>query len=108
MTELIKVLKRCIKQNDLNSKSYDGMYSTLCVFGIKNDNLEYAFAKSVLYKISNGTLTEYTPTKAAIGGFTSEKFDYKAIPLIRFLPISFIYLRVVVLISFVVLVGKNG
>jgi hypothetical protein len=53
------------------------MYSTLCVFGIKNDNSEYAFAKSVLYKMSNGTLTEYTRTKAAIGGFTSENFDYK-------------------------------
>ena len=84
------------------------MYSTLCVFGIKNDNSEYAFAKSVLYKISNGTLTEYTPTKAAFGGFTSEKFDYKAIPLIRFLPISFIYLRVVVLIRLFVMVVKNG
>lgn len=108
MPEFNKGLKYELKQNDSNSKSCDGIDSMLCVFGTKNDNLEYAFAKSVLYKISNGILAESTCSKAAIGGFTSEKCAYKVIPLIRFLPIFFIYLRMVVLISLVAIQVKKG
>jgi serine phosphatase RsbU (regulator of sigma subunit) len=77
LSELNKGVKDALKQNDSESKSRDGMDIALCVFDIKNDRVEYAGANRVLYKISNGTLTEYTPTKAAIGGFTSVDFDYK-------------------------------
>jgi serine phosphatase RsbU (regulator of sigma subunit) len=77
LSELNKGVKDALKQNDSESKSRDGMDIALCVFDIKNDKVEYAGANRVLYKISNGTLTEYSPTKAAIGGFTSENFDYK-------------------------------
>ncbi len=49
----------------------------LCCFDFINKRIQYAGANRVLYKISNSELTEYSPTKSAIGGFTSENFEYK-------------------------------
>ena len=76
LSELNKGVKAALKQNDTNSKSRDGMDIALCAFDLSNKKLQFAGANRVLYKISNGELTEYAPTKSAIGGFTSEDFEY--------------------------------
>ncbi len=77
LSELNNGVKAALKQNDTDSKSRDGMDIVLCAFDFKNKKLQYAGANRVLYKISNGEITEYVPTKSAIGGFTSENFEYK-------------------------------
>lgn len=77
LSELNKGVKAALKQNDTDSKSRDGMDIVLCAFDFKDKKLQYAGANRVLYKISKGELTEYSPTKSAIGGFTSENFEFK-------------------------------
>ena len=77
LSELNKGVKAALKQNDSDSKSLDGMDIVLCAFDFKNKKLQYAGANRVLYKISKGALTEYPPTKSAIGGFTPENFEFK-------------------------------
>jgi serine phosphatase RsbU (regulator of sigma subunit) len=74
--ELNNGVKEALKQNDLGSTSRDGMDIVLCAFDIENNKLEYAGANRTLYKISSGELTEYSPSKSAIGGFTSLDFQY--------------------------------
>ena len=77
LSELNRGVKAALKQNNTDSKSRDGMDIALCSFDFKNKNIQYAGANRVLYKISNGELTEYAPTKSAIGGFTAENFEFK-------------------------------
>ena len=77
LSELNKGVKAALKQNDTDSKSRDGMDIVLCAFDFKNKKLQYAGANRVLYKISNSEITEYSPTKSAIGGFTPEDFEFK-------------------------------
>ena len=77
LAELNNGVKSALKQNNTDSKSRDGMDIALCSFDFKNKKIQYSGANRVLYKISNGELTEYAPTKSAIGGFTPENFEYK-------------------------------
>ncbi|MBL0328067.1 MAG: tetratricopeptide repeat protein [Bacteroidetes bacterium] len=77
LSELNKGVKEALKQNDSDSKSRDGMDIALCAVDFVKKKLYYAGANRVLYKISNGQLFGYAPTKSAIGGFTPEDFDYK-------------------------------
>ena len=77
LSELNKGVKAALKQNNTDSKSRDGMDIALCSFDFKNRQIQYSGANRVLYKISKGELTEYSPTKSAIGGFTAENFEYK-------------------------------
>jgi serine phosphatase RsbU (regulator of sigma subunit)/uncharacterized protein HemY len=74
--ELNRGVKNALKQNDLSSKSRDGMDIVLCAFDPKNKTVNYSGANRTLYHISKGELKEYPPTKSAIGGFTSENFEY--------------------------------
>lgn len=77
LSELNKGVKAALKQNNTDSKSRDGMDIALCSFDFINKKIQYAGANRVLYRISNYELTEYAPTKSAIGGFTQEDFEYK-------------------------------
>lgn len=77
LAELNKGVKAALKQNNTDSKSRDGMDIALCSFDFTNKKVQYSGANRVLYKISGAELTEYAPTKSAIGGLTEENFEFK-------------------------------
>jgi len=76
-------VKNTLKQNEGTQISRDGMDIALCCFDLSKNSLKYAGANRPLWIIREGKLTEYKPTKAAIGGFTSteQKFAVNEIAL---------------------------
>ncbi len=70
-------LKQRLKQNEKQSNNKDGMDIVLCAFDLKNLQLQYSGANRPLYIIRNGEPMEVAPTKSAIGGFTSDNFEFK-------------------------------
>lgn len=75
--ELNNGVKEALKQNEAGSTSRDGMDIALCVIDENNRVLNYSGANRMLYKISKGVLTDYAPTKSAIGGFTPLNFIFQ-------------------------------
>jgi serine phosphatase RsbU (regulator of sigma subunit) len=75
--ELNNGVKEALKQNDSDSTSRDGMDIALCVIDENRNMLNYAGANRMLYKISKGVLTDYAPTKTAIGGFTPLNYTFR-------------------------------
>jgi serine phosphatase RsbU (regulator of sigma subunit) len=76
-------VKTTLKQNEEQKKSQDGMDIALCCFDLSKNILRYAGANRPLWLIRNGKLTEYKPTKSAIGGYTetTQKFETHEIAL---------------------------
>ncbi len=76
-------LKHRLKQNGEHSKNKDGMDIVLCSFDLKNKAMQYAGANRPLYIVRDNKPLEFTPTKAAIGGYTDDerKFDNNTIQL---------------------------
>jgi serine phosphatase RsbU (regulator of sigma subunit) len=75
--ELNNGVKEALKQNETGSTSRDGMDIALCVIDENKRILNYSGANRMLYKISKGVLTDYAPTKSAIGGFTPLNFTFQ-------------------------------
>ena len=79
--ELNKQIRDTLRQKDVNSELRDGMDIALCCFDFKNRKVEYAGANRPLYQVSAGKLTVHAPTKAAIGGFTTDEQVYANVEL---------------------------
>ncbi|MFL5763046.1 MAG: tetratricopeptide repeat protein [Bacteroidia bacterium] len=77
LSELNKSVKKTLKQNDKNSVSRDGMDIALCQFDLEALKMQYAGANRPVYIIREGILTEYAPTKAAIGGLTEDQKQFE-------------------------------
>lgn len=71
-------VKKALRQNEKDSASRDGMDIALCIFDLKNKTLEYSGANRPLYYIRDNKLHEIAPTKAAIGGTTSNDQEFKS------------------------------
>ena len=78
LSSLNKGVKKALRQNEQNSMSRDGMDIALIIFDLKNNTLEYAGANRPLYYIRENKLHDITPTKAAIGGTTSNEQEFKS------------------------------
>lgn len=78
LSSLNKGVKKALRQNEENSMSRDGMDIALIIFDLKNNTIEYAGANRPLYYIRENTLNEIPPTKAAIGGTTSNDQEFKS------------------------------
>lgn len=78
VSSLNKGVKKALRQNEENSMSRDGMDIALIIFDLKNKTLEYAGANRPLYYIRDNKLNEIAPTKAAIGGTTSNEQEFKS------------------------------
>lgn len=78
LSSLNKGVKKALRQNEENSMSRDGMDIALIIFDLKNNTMEYAGANRPLYYIRENTLNEIPPTKAAIGGTTSNDQEFKS------------------------------
>lgn len=68
LSQLNKGIFKLLKQG--TSESRDGMDLALCMIDTTARTLTFAGANRELIVIRNGNLTEYKPTKNAIGGFT--------------------------------------
>jgi serine phosphatase RsbU (regulator of sigma subunit) len=77
LSYLNKSVKHTLKQNESDSELRDGMDIALCCFDFNARSLEYAGANRPLYHVRAGKLTEYRPTKAPIGGLTSDEQYYE-------------------------------
>jgi serine phosphatase RsbU (regulator of sigma subunit)/PAS domain-containing protein len=82
LTELDKRVRQTLKQDE-EPESRDGMDISFCALQKEKRILQYAGANRPLAIIRNGKLTEYSPTKYAIGGqYNSDKqFDGNKIQL---------------------------
>ncbi len=69
-------LKKRLKQNDKQTTNKDGMDIVLCSFDLKNLQLQYAGANRPLFIIRNNEPITIAPTKSAIGGYTSDEFEF--------------------------------
>ncbi len=78
ISSLNKGVKKALRQNEQNSMSRDGMDIALCIFDLKNKTLEYAGANRPLYYVRDNKLHEIAPTKAAIGGTTTNDQEFKS------------------------------
>lgn len=78
LASLNKGVKKALRQNEENSMSRDGMDIALIIFDLKNNTIEYAGANRPLYYIRENILNEIPPTKAAIGGTTSNDQEFKS------------------------------
>lgn len=78
LSSLNKGVKKALRQNEENSMSRDGMDIALIIFDLKNNTMEYAGANRPLYYIRDNQLNEIPPTKAAIGGTTSNEQEFKS------------------------------
>ncbi|MBL0328573.1 MAG: tetratricopeptide repeat protein [Bacteroidetes bacterium] len=78
LSSVNKGVKKALRQNEQNSMSRDGMDIALCIFDLANSILEYAGANRPLYYIRENQLFEVAPTKAAIGGTTSNEQEFKS------------------------------
>lgn len=65
-------MKKAMKQKDESSGTRDGMDIVLCVFDFEEMELSYAGAHRPLVVVRKGEVTEYKPTKQAIGGLTAD------------------------------------
>jgi len=90
LSHLNKGVKTTLRQNESGSTSRDGMDIALCCFELPagteespDVKLKYAGANRALWLIREGKLTEYKPTKSAIGGYTEleQKFATHEIQL---------------------------
>jgi len=69
-------LKKRLKQTSNQSAIKDGMDIALCSFDLKGNSLQYAGANRPLFIVRGEETIEIAPTKAAIGGFTSNDFEF--------------------------------
>lgn len=69
-------LKNRLKQGENRSAIKDGMDIVLCSFDLKGNQLQYAGANRPLYIVRGQEGIEVAPTKAAIGGFTANEFEF--------------------------------
>ncbi|HWY11908.1 MAG TPA: tetratricopeptide repeat protein [Bacteroidia bacterium] len=78
LSELNNGIKAILKQNESDSELRDGMDIALCSFEFtpQGATLEYAGANRPLYIIKKGELKEFSPTKASIGGLTTNNFTF--------------------------------
>ncbi len=78
LSELNNGIKAILKQNESDSELRDGMDIALCSFEFTSQGatLEYAGANRPLYIIKKGELKEFSPTKASIGGLTTNNFSF--------------------------------
>ncbi len=71
-------VKTTLKQNEEHKSSQDGMDIALCCFDLSKNILRYAGANRPLWLIRSGKLTEFKPTKSAIGGSTDTHQRFEA------------------------------
>jgi serine phosphatase RsbU (regulator of sigma subunit) len=69
-------LKNRLKQNESQTTNKDGMDIVLCSFDLNNLQLQYAGANRPLFIVRNNEPIEIAPTKSAIGGYTSNEFEF--------------------------------
>ncbi|MEW6468111.1 MAG: tetratricopeptide repeat protein [Bacteroidota bacterium] len=69
-------VKAALKQNEEHTASRDGMDIALCSFDLQRMRLEFAGANRPLWIVRDGQLLEYSSTKAAVGGITSEMQEF--------------------------------
>ncbi len=65
-------IKSSLKQNELSSTSNDGMDIALCSYNLSTSTLKFSGANRPLWLVRNKTLIETKPTKASIGGTTTD------------------------------------
>lgn len=71
-------IKRSLKQeNEEGTQTKDGMDAAVISYQASNKTLTYAGANRALWLVRNGEITEYKPTKSAVGGFTPEDQIYE-------------------------------
>lgn len=75
---LNKSIKRTLRQTATDGLR-DGMDIGLCRYDFEKKVLTFAGANRPLYHIRGGSLTELKPTKAAIGGLTTEEQAYNEV-----------------------------
>ncbi|MBX7095961.1 MAG: SpoIIE family protein phosphatase, partial [Flavobacteriales bacterium] len=83
LSEVNKGIKKSLKQeNDDSVKTKDGMDAAICKIDPKRSSIIYSGANRPLWRVRNGELEEFKPTKCAVGGFTPEEqlFDEVEIP----------------------------
>jgi serine phosphatase RsbU (regulator of sigma subunit) len=77
LSEVNQGIKRSLKQEDeSNLKTKDGMDAAVCLYDHTKGILFYSGANRPLWLLRNGEISEYKPTKMAVGGFTPEDQVY--------------------------------
>lgn len=78
LNTLSNFVKLTLRQNaNLTNRVKDGMDIALCTYDKTSNKLIYAGANIPLYVVNNtGEITIYKPDKAAIGGYTDDKYCF--------------------------------
>lgn len=73
LSEVNRGIKKSLKQEAQGEiQTKDGMDAALCGYDAVNNVLVYSGANRPLWLVRKGEITEYKPTKTAVGGFTPE------------------------------------